>query len=203
MPCRIHELTAPVIVAGAWLCQAAAAVGSPAATTQPFGGKPAVIPGTIEAEHFDLGDEGQAYHDRTDRNEGVAYRERTGVDIEKRADASNGHGVGWTRAGEWLVYSVEVAKPGTYRLEIPVASKGPGGVLHVEFDGVDVTGPLHVPDTGGWDRLKIIGTSGITLRAGPTRMRVVMDADGAVPSVADIDCLRFSEAADTAAGAVD
>jgi hypothetical protein len=68
-------------------------------------------------------------------------------------------------------------------------------VFHVEFDGVDVTGPLQVPDTGGWDRLQVIDTSGITLRAGPARMRLVMDADGAVQSVADIDCLRFILAA--------
>jgi len=189
---RFHELLPPVIVVGAWLCRAAAADEVAAPGTKPFGGTRAAIPGTIEAEHFDLGGAGQAYHDRTDRNEGAAYREPTGVDIEKRADASNGHGVGWTRAGEWLVYSVEVMKPGTYRLEIPVASKGRGGVFHVECDGVDVTGPLQVPDTGGWDRLQVIGKSGVKLPAGPARMRVVMDADGAVPSVADIDCLRFS-----------
>lgn len=199
MLARFPALLLAVIVAGAWLCRDAAAAEAPATGTQPFGGKPAAIPGTIEAEHFDLGGEGQAYHDLTDRNQGAAYREPTGVDIEKRADASNGHGVGWTRTGEWLVYSVEVAKPGTYRLEIPVASKGPGGVFHVEFDGVDVTGPLQVPDTGGWDRLQVIGTSGIKLRAGPARLRLVMDADGAVPSVADIDCLRFSAAAEAAA----
>ncbi len=192
MPARFHAPLLMVIVAGAWLGHAAAAAESPPSGTTPFGGTRAVIPGTIETEHFDLGGEGRAYHDRTERNEGAAYREPTGVDIEKRADASNGHGVGWTRAGEWLVYSVEVTKPGTYRLEIPVASKGPGGVFHVEFDGVDVTGPLRVPDTGGWDRLQVIGKSGVTLAAGPARMRVVMDADGAVPSVADIDCLRFS-----------
>jgi hypothetical protein len=74
-------------------------------------------------------------------------------------------------------------------------------VFHVEFDGVDVTGPLQVPDTGGWDRLQVIGRDGITLRAGAARMRLVMDADGAVPSVADIDCLRFSVAGDKAAAA--
>lgn len=186
-----------VFVAGACLCWTAVAGDVPAIAPQPFAGKTAVIPGTIEAEHFDLGDEGLAYHDLTVRNQGVAYREPTGVDIEKRADASNGHGVGWTRRGEWLAYSVEVAKPGAYRLEIPVASQGPGGVFHVEFDGVDVTGPLRVPDTGGWDRLQVIGKSGVMLRAGPARMRVVMDADGAVSSVADIDCLRFSAEAVT------
>jgi hypothetical protein len=198
MPSQSLAIVA-LTVAGAWIGGAAAAAESPAAVTKPFAGKPAQIPGTVEAEHFDLGDEGQAYHDLTDRNHGADYREATGADIEKRGDASNGHGIGWTRQGEWLVYSVEVAKPGTYRLEVPVASKGRGGVFHVEFDGIDVTGPIQVPDTGGWDRLQVIEMKGIKLRAGPARMRVVMDADGVVPSVADIDCLRFSVDAEAAA----
>jgi putative membrane-bound dehydrogenase-like protein len=179
---------ASIIMLAAWLGHASA---DPEAATEPFGGKPAMIPGTVEAEHFDLGGEGKAYHDLDDRNQGVAYREPTGVDIEKRSDASNGHGIGWTRREEWLMYSVEVATAGRYRLEIPVASKGPGGVFHIEFNGRDLTGPLRVPDTGGWDRLQTITKTGITLPAGPARMRVVMDADGAVPSVADIDCFRF------------
>jgi putative membrane-bound dehydrogenase-like protein len=207
MPARSTASTsAAIFVLAAWLGHVFA---DPVAAMGPFGGQPGVIPGIVEAEHFDRGGEGKAYHDLDDRNQGVAYREPTGVDIEKRSDASNGHGIGWTRREEWLVYSVEVAKAGRYRLEVPVASQGPGGVFHIEFDGRDVTGPLQVPDTGGWDRLQTIKKTGITLPAGPVRMRVVMEADGTVPSVGDIDCFRFSaegaprEAAAPEAGTAD
>ena len=67
-----------------------------------FGGTPHAIPGRVEAEHYDEGKAGVAYADSDEKNHGAEYRGVTQVDIEKRSDASNGHGIGWTRAGEWL-----------------------------------------------------------------------------------------------------
>ena len=166
-------------------------VGGPMAT-QPFGGTPRRIPGIIEAEDFDEGESGVAYHDVTEANEGADYRGRTRVDIERRSDASNGHGLGWTRAGEWIVYTVAAADPGPYTLEMPVASAKAGGVFHVEFDGVDATGPITVPDTGGWGKLQTIRIEGVRVPEGRSVMKVVMDAIGASMSVGDIDCFIFS-----------
>ena len=56
----------------------------------------------------------------------------------------------YVAAGEWLKYSISVASAGSYTLEARVASSGAGGTFHVEVDGVNVTGPLTVPNTGGW-----------------------------------------------------
>ncbi len=78
---------------------------------------------------------GIAYYDIDEENHGENYREKTQVDIEKRPDASNGHGIGWTKKGEWLVYTVEVKESGTYHIEMPVASKKKGGVFHIEVNG--------------------------------------------------------------------
>lgn len=158
---------------------------------EPFRGVLRRIPGVIEAEDFDVGVAGVAYHDLTEANHGADYRGRTPVDIERRADASNGHGIGWTRAGEWLAYTMEAADPGPYTLEIPVASAQAGGCFHIEFDGKDVTGPIKVPDTGGWTKLQTIRIDRVMVPAGRTVMRVVMDADGASGSVGDIDCFAF------------
>jgi hypothetical protein len=160
------------------------------AATRPFGGKPHAIPGLIEAEHFDEGPEGVAYYDVDQKNHGAPYRQ-TSVDIEERSDASGGYGIGWTRAGEWLAYTVEVAETGTYEVEIPVASAGKGGTFHIEFDGADKTGSIDVPDTGSWQKLEIISKGGLELEAGRRLMRVVMDTEGATKSVADIDYFRF------------
>lgn len=158
---------------------------------EPFRGVIRRIPGVIEAEDFDAGDAGVAYHDLTEANQGADYRGKTQVDIERRVDASNGHGIGWTRAGEWLAYTVEATGPGPYTLEIPVASAKTGGCFHIEFDGKDVTGPIKVPDTGGWTKLQTIRIDGVMVPAGRTVMRVVMDADGTSGSVGDIDCIEF------------
>ena len=104
------------------------AVGFVRADSKPFKGKAQQIPGKIEAEHYDEGEPGKAYHDNDVKNSGANYRGPTQVDIEKRPDASNGHGIGWTRKGEWLNYTVEVKESGIYSIEIPVASNKQGGI---------------------------------------------------------------------------
>lgn len=159
--------------------------------SRPFRDKPHVIPGKIEAEHYDEGAAEVAYHDSNEINEGVDYRGKTQVDIEPRKDASNGHGVGWTRQGEWLLYTVDVRESGTYRLESLVASNGKGGTFHLEIDGHDVSGPIDVPDTGGWQTLKKIEKRGISLKAGRGVLKVSMDTEGPSGSIADIDYLTF------------
>lgn len=163
-----------------------------AGQTKPFDNRRGEIPGKIEAEHFDLGTAGVAYHDVDPENQGADYREPTQVDIEKRDDASNGHGVGWTRKGEWLMYSVDVRQDGVYSLKIPVASNKRGGTFHLEIEGKDVSGPIAVPDTGGWDQLKVIEVQGIRLSKGQHRMKMSMDDEGPSGSIGDIDCLIFS-----------
>lgn len=167
-----------------------------AAETQPFGDSPAQIPGIVEAENYDRGPAEVAYHDVDEENLGADYREETQVDIEARPDASGKHGVGWTRTGEWIVYTVDVRESGTYSLEIPVASNKQGGVFHIEFDGRDVTGPIRVPDTGGWQKLKTITHKDVKLSAGRAQMKLVMDRQGPSGSIGDIDYVRFRRQAD-------
>lgn len=165
-----------------------------AGDTKPYSNRIQVIPGKIEAEHFDLGPPGEAYYDVDEQNQGADYREPTQVDIEQRDDASNGHGIGWTRKGEWLVYSVDVEDAGEFILEIPVASNKTGGVFHIEFDGNDVSGPIHVPDTGGWKTLNTIYVENVQLKAGKQQMKLVMDKVGESGSIGDIDFVHFRRA---------
>jgi len=160
--------------------------------TIPYHGKPHVIPGLIEAEHWDKGPSEQAYHDSDAQNRGEDYRESTQVDIEKRDDASNGHGVGWTKKGEWLIYTVEVARAGKYDVEFPVASNKRGGTFHLEMGGKDVTGEIEVPDTGSWQTLKKIYKRGIFLEQGRQKMKLVMDSEGPSNSIGDIDYIKFT-----------
>ena len=157
----------------------------------PWKGVAHAIPGTVEAEHYDEGPAEVAYHDTTPKNEGVAYRGETQVDIEGRPDASNLHGIGWTRAGEWLLYTVDVREAGTYSLQAPVASNKTGGLFHLEFNGVDRTGKLRVPDSGGWTKLVMLTKEGVKLEKGLQVMKLVCDEVGESRSIGDIDLLRF------------
>ena len=159
----------------------------------PVGGTAVPLPGTIQAENFDEGGAGAAYSDTTAGNSGGQYR-TTDVDVEAASDMGGGYDVGWAFAGEWLKYSVNVVAAGTYDLDVRVASAGSGGRFHVEVNGVDKTGPLTVPSTGGWQTWTTIRKTGITLTAGPQTWRLVLDANGATTAVGNFNWLRVSQA---------
>lgn len=104
------------------------------------------VPGRLELAFYDLGGEGIAYHDETPQNEGSAlnhteghwrpgvpayiafFREKEGVDISYTKDwADFNHPnkvdpkvnqlyIGWQSDGEWTNYTINVLKPGKYRI---------------------------------------------------------------------------------------
>ena len=90
--------------------------------TTPYLGTPIPVPGTIEAENFDNGSEGLAYHDTTAGNALGQYRQ-TDVDIGTTSDTGGGYSVGWTSAGEWLGYGIAVASDGSYDVGIRAARR--------------------------------------------------------------------------------
>jgi len=164
--------------------------GAPPPASTPFGGSAAPIPGLIEAEKFDDGGEGIAYHDLTPGNAGGQYRQ-TNVDIATALDAGGGYTLGYVAAGEWLKYSVLVAASGSYTLEARVASDGQGGAFHVEVDGIDATGPITVPATGGWQNWQTLTRGGIALTAGPHVLRIVIDTNGSTGWWGNLNYLRW------------
>jgi subtilisin family serine protease/predicted Rdx family selenoprotein len=157
----------------------------------PFGGTPALVPGVIEAENFDEGGEGLAYHDLTSGNATGQYRQ-TDVDISTTLDTGGGYSLSYVTAGEWLRYSISVAATGSYTLEARVASSGTGGKFHIEVDGVNVTGSLSVPNTGGWQTWKSVNAGGIPLTAGAHLLRFVIDTNGATGSWGNLNYLRWT-----------
>src|SRR5439155_1587484 len=88
----------------------------------PFGGTARALPGTIQAEDFDNGGEGVAYHDVESANYGGAYRTSEGVDIQGTSDTGGGYNVGWMAPGEWLKYSVNFSASGLYTLSGRIAT---------------------------------------------------------------------------------
>src|SRR5215467_5163187 len=155
------------------ICLAAAAPAFGAST--PFSGTPAPVPGTIQAEDFDNGGEGVAYHDTgPTTNAGGAYR-NTGVDIE--AAAGGGYDVGWIAAGEWMNYTVNVAATGSYTVQVRIASPG-GASMHVGFNGSNgVWQALNLPATGGWQAWTTVSFTA-TLGAGTQLMTLYADTAG-------------------------
>jgi len=160
-----------------------------ASVPAPHGGMPAVIPGLIEAENFNDGGEAIGYHDLSAGNSGSAYRPNEDVDLQATSDAGGGYNVGWVVAGEWLDYTVSVATAGLYTFEVRVASPAAGGSFHLQMDGVDVTGPIAVPQTGDWQNWTTVTVSGIYLAAGTQVLRLAMDGP-ATRAVGNFNWLR-------------
>lgn len=152
-----------------------------------FIGVPHPIPGLIETENFDVGGSGVAYADSDAINAGGAYRTTESVDLQGASEG--GYNVGWIVGGEWLEYTVAVAASGTYTLNVRVASQGQGGPFHVEVDGADVSGPMAIPDTGGWQSWTTL-TRPVTLTAGTHVLRLSFDA--APGYVGNVNWLQFS-----------
>jgi len=163
-------------------------VSPPGTGSTPFSGTAVPVPGTIEAEQFDNGGEGVAYHDVTAGNDGGQYR-ATDVDIEATTDAGGGYDVGWISAGEWLTYTISVTTPGAYMLDARVASSGAGGTFHVEINGVVMTGELTIRDTGGWQAWTFVSTSIQFPTAGTQMLRLVFDTAGPSGAVGNVNYL--------------
>ena len=148
-----------------------------AAGATPFSGTPIALPGKIEAENYDKGGEGAAYHDTTPGNNTGLYR-KDDVDLQTASDAGSAYKVKTAVAGEWLQYTVSVASPGRYAVDARVTSDGVGGKFHVEVDGVNVTGPLSVPSTGGWESWRTVSSGAFDLATGQHRMKLVLETNG-------------------------
>jgi len=151
------------------------------------------IPGAIQSEDFDSGGSGTSYWDSSAGNSGGQYRS-TNVDIERASEG--GYNIGWTTRGEWLQYTVNVAKSATYTLEARVASYGAGGNFRVQFGGVNKTGSMTIPNTGGWQTWTTIRKN-VSLSAGQQRMRVVFETVGSSGTTGNLTYIRLIEGGTT------
>jgi lysophospholipase L1-like esterase len=139
---------------------------APPPTESPYGGTAWAIPGVVEAENYDLGGEGLAYHDNEPANLGGQYRTSDGVDIETTSDTGGGYDVGWTNNGEWMKYTVNVASSGTYNLNVRAACNSGPCTMQMNVDGTNVTGTMTLAVTGGWQTFADNTKTGISLSAG-------------------------------------
>lgn len=102
----------------------------------------------ITAQRIEAEDYSRAY-DLTSTNQGGAYRPDQAVDIEATQDEGGGYNVGWTDAGEWLEFDVQIDTTSNYLLTARVAAQETGGLARVLVDGV-YRALIALRATGGW-----------------------------------------------------
>ncbi|MBN2263755.1 MAG: cellulase family glycosylhydrolase [Prolixibacteraceae bacterium] len=133
----------------------------------PFHGQAIEVPGTVEAEDFDLGGQLLTYKDNDTRNKGNAYRKTEGVDIQSRTD---GYQVCYVEQGEWMEYTIDVTEAGTYEVTAWVASIEGGGRMGITF-GDGRTTFFDIPSTGSSTKLEGISDTH-ELEAGEQTIRL-------------------------------
>jgi hypothetical protein len=147
------------------------------------------IPGLLRPELYDLGGENISFHDSDTKNEGIdfnsknscssesnayvcsGFRKTDGVDISSTmvgVDFNHANAdtplqgrfyLGWTKKGEWLNYSVNVDKPGMYKVKCMYAGKD--NELKFVVNNKDTSTcklPVHTKGVNNWKRADSIGT---------------------------------------------
>ncbi|HXB03047.1 MAG TPA: carbohydrate-binding protein, partial [Opitutaceae bacterium] len=147
-------------------------------TEGPFGGTPAAIPGTVQAENYDTGGQGVAYNVGSINGTDNGYRS-DGVDLEVTSDTGGGVDLGWTFGGDWFKYTVNVATAGTYTVSFRIAA--PTAVtdgLHLSnSSGTNLSGNVNIPATGGYQTWATV-TANVTLPAGQQILTLNQDNGG-------------------------
>jgi len=135
---------------------------------------PGTMPGLLEAE------DAPSFFDTDTINEGGAYRS-DGLDVETCTvclrTGSDGYNVGWTAAGEWLQFPVTFATSGSYKVRVHYTTPDTGQSLRVKLNGVDVTGQLALPQTGGWGNWQDVTGPTFSANAGTATIRVELLSD--------------------------
>ncbi|WP_174240713.1 carbohydrate-binding protein [Granulicella sp. S156] len=144
----------------------------------PYGGTPADIPGTVQADNYDTGGQSVAYNVTSINGTANSYRS-DGVDLETTSDTGGGYDLGWTSGGQWFRYTVNVASAGTYTISFRIAA--PSAVtdaFHISSaSGANLSGSVNIPATGGWQTWTTV-TADVTLPAGQQVLTLSEDTGG-------------------------
>jgi hypothetical protein len=145
---------------------------------KPWKDTPQTVPGKVMMANFDVGGEGVGYHDLTKGCQGNGQLNRgndeksnfrkdedpdcsfTKADWDKWKDTGKPlpidvQYVGWTDAGEWLNYTVDVKEAGTYQVSLLASANNAGTQVSWDVNGKDATGPVNVEQTGNWHAWKL------------------------------------------------
>lgn len=152
----------------------------------PYHGHPANLLEKLEAEHYDHGQEGVAYHDEA-FSELQPYSASMLRMMERPDITVDGQGVyalAYLGTGEWEEYTVRVPITGEWAGHVRLSSDRTGK-FSLEFRAVDTghiligTGPVTVPDTGGYDRWIDLQLPVFFLKAGTYVMRFINESPAA------------------------
>ncbi|MCQ2104793.1 MAG: carbohydrate-binding protein [Fibrobacter sp.] len=143
------------------------ASSSSAAEAKPFKGAIAV-PGTVEAENYDV----NAFSHSNPENEAPDYRsDNAGI-----VKGASGYAVGYTTAGDYFEYTLDVKSAGKYKVAVNGATGNASAgtvTVAVGSSSTDVT----VKNLGDWDTYSESEGDEIQLAAGKQTLRLTINND--------------------------
>lgn len=153
-----------------------------AAYSRPFKG-PHILsssaPYELLAADFDTGGEGNAFHDDATIR-GNTYRRDNGDNGSDQVDIEgDGTNIGYTAAGEWLIYTLDVQDAGEYNFEVSLSANATTGAFHIEIDGEDVSGIISVPNNSSWNSWRYISDPKLEINLSEGRHRMKFYIQGA------------------------
>lgn len=140
---------------------------SASAESKPFKGAIAV-PGSIEAENYDV----DAFYHSSAENEAPDYRtDNAGV-----VKAGTGYAVGYTTAGDYFEYTLDVKAAGKYKVSVNGAT-GNASAGSVTVSVGSSSTEVAIKAQGDWDTYSESEGDEITLAAGKQTLRLTINND--------------------------
>ncbi|MCQ2091060.1 MAG: carbohydrate-binding protein [Fibrobacter sp.] len=158
---------------------------SASAESKPFKGAIAV-PGSIEAENYDV----DAFYHSNPENEAPDYRtDNAGV-----VKAGTGYAVGYTTAGDYFEYTLDVKAAGKYKVSVNGATGNASAGSVTVAVGSSST-EVAVNSQGDWNTYSESAGDEITLAAGKQTLRLTINNDNL-----NVDWIKLSTDAAIPAG---
>jgi hypothetical protein len=137
-------------------------------------------------EDYMQGGEGVGYSDIDGKNDTTGYRPDDAGIVKVGTD---GYGVGYTMAGEWFSYSLDVTCQGQYSV-VARAATGNSSITRFSVSAENVSGSVavDVPSTGSWNTYTEVEGSG-TLNLSPGKNVIKVNID---QSYVNVDWIKLT-----------
>lgn len=136
------------------------------------------LPGSFEAEHYDIGGSGISYLDVSQVNTGGAMRRSEAVDIGYASDIGGGYQIEDVTFREWTEYTVDVTVEGIYTMVARLAATK-DGALTLSVNGDEWPEKLAYQSTNSTSFFRNATLDGIRLEKGLQTLRITHSTHGA------------------------
>lgn len=151
----------------------------------PYDNNATSIPGTIEAEKYDVAGQGFSYYDKDDANKGNAnFRMDESVDIVKTSD---GLAIGYTEKDEWTEYTVNIDETNEYDITAYVSNGGEVEGFKLYLDDQLLTDPFTIPEIcTDWSVYQEVTVGTVSMEKGKHILKLQI-----VGNYVNIDWIKF------------